>query len=133
MKRWTKRVDVFSKDILFVPINQSYHWVLGVMDMKNKTVSVYDSLGGNHDHTLSLFLSYLEQEHLDKKKAPFDTSDWKKLTPKDIPRQGNMSDCGAFACTFADRLSQRKPFNFSQQDMETIRRRIALNIFNKTI
>lgn len=133
MKRWTKRVDVFSKDILFVPINQSYHWVLGVMDMKNKTVAVYDSLGGNHDHTLNLFLSYLEQEHLDKKKTPFDTSDWKKLTPKDIPRQGNMSDCGAFACTFADRLSQRKPFNFSQQDMEIIRRRMALNIFNKTI
>ncbi|KAL7312151.1 hypothetical protein PS15m_007950 [Mucor circinelloides] len=133
VKRWTKRVDVFSKDILFVPINQSYHWVLGVMDMKEKTIAVYDSLGGNHDHTLNLFMSYLEQEHLDKKKTPFDTSDWKKLTPKDIPRQGNMSDCGAFACTFAERLSRRATFNFAQQDMETIRRRMALNIFNKTI
>lgn len=127
------QVDVFSKDILLIPINQAYHWVLGVIDIKNKTVSVYDSLHGNHDHTLSLFLKYLEQEHLDKKKAPYDTSDWKKQTPKDIPRQGNMSDCGAFTCTFAERLSRRKPFNFSQQDMEIIRRRMALNIYNKAI
>ncbi|KAI8641356.1 Senp1 mutant in complex with sumo-1 [Parasitella parasitica] len=133
VKRWTKRVDIFAKDVLFVPINQSYHWVLGMMDMNKKIVAVYDSLGGNHDHTLSLFLSYLEQEHLDKKKTPFDTSDWQKQTPKDIPQQGNMSDCGAFTCTFAERLSRQKPFNFTQQDMETVRRRMALNIYNKAI
>lgn len=124
---------MFEKDLLFIPINQSYHWILGVIDLKNKTVSVYDSLGGNHDHTLTLFLRYLEQEHLDKKKTPFDTSDWQKRTPKDIPRQGNMSDCGAFTCTFAERLSRHKPFNFSQHDMETIRRRMALNIYNKSL
>lgn len=119
--------------MLFIPINQSYHWVLGVIDMKNKRVAVYDSLGGNHDHTLKLFLKYLEEEHMDKKKTPYDTSDWKKETPKDIPRQGNMSDCGAFTCTFAERLSLEQPFNFSQEDMVTIRRRMALNIVNKGI
>lgn len=101
--------------------------------MKNKAVMVYDSLGGNHDYTLSLFLSYLEQEHMDKKKTPFDTSDWKQLAPKDIPRQGNMSDCGAFTCTFAERLARREPFNFSQQDMVPIRRRMILEILNQTL
>ncbi|KAI8090220.1 Senp1 mutant in complex with sumo-1 [Gilbertella persicaria] len=133
VRRWTKRVDIFSKDLVLVPINQSYHWVLGVMDMKHKKVTVYDSLHGNHDNTLELFLDYLEKEHLDKKKTPIDTSDWKKETPKDIPRQENMSDCGAFTCTFAERLSRQQPFGFSQSDMVTIRRRIALNILNKAI
>ncbi|KAI8373965.1 hypothetical protein EDC96DRAFT_437821 [Choanephora cucurbitarum] len=133
VRRWTKRVDVFKKDLLFVPINQSYHWVLGVMDIKNKKVCVYDSLHGNHDRTLDLFLDYLEKEHLDKKKEPLDTSDWTKETPKDIPRQENMSDCGAFTCTFAERLSRAVPFHFSQKDMTTIRRRMALNIVNKAI
>jgi Ulp1 family protease len=127
------KVDIFSKDLIFIPINQSYHWVLGVIDMRNKKILVYDSLGGNHDHTLSLLLEYLEQEHMDKKKLPFDTSGWTTEAPKDIPRQGNMSDCGAFTCTFAERLSRSESFNFSQQDMVPIRRRMVLNIVNKTI
>ncbi|CAO3650227.1 unnamed protein product [Mucor hiemalis] len=36
VKRWTKRIDIFAKDLIFIPINQSYHWVLGVIDMKTK-------------------------------------------------------------------------------------------------
>ncbi|KAI7890022.1 uncharacterized protein EV154DRAFT_512686 [Mucor mucedo] len=133
VKRWTKRVDIFAKDLIFIPINQSYHWTLGVIDMKRKAVIVYDSMGGNHDHSLELFMNYLQQEHLDKKKTPLDTSDWKLETPKDIPQQGNMSDCGAFTCTFAERLSRNEPFNFSQRDMVPIRRRMVLDILNKTL
>ncbi|KAI9482911.1 MAG: hypothetical protein EXX96DRAFT_124425 [Benjaminiella poitrasii] len=133
IRRWTKRVDIFAKDLLFIPINQSYHWVLGVIDMKNKKVLVYDSLGGDHDRMLSVFLDYLKQEHLDKKKTPFDSTGWVMVAPKDIPRQGNMSDCGAFTCTFAERLSRQQPFTFSQDDMVTIRRRIALNIYKKEL
>ncbi|KAI8975734.1 hypothetical protein BDF20DRAFT_914598 [Mycotypha africana] len=133
VRRWTKRVDVFAKDLLFVPINQSYHWILGVMDMKRKVVSVYDSLGGTHNHILDTFLSYLQEEHIDKKKTELDITEWRKEMPTNIPQQGNMSDCGAFTCTFAERLSRQMPFDFSQKDMTTIRRRIALNIAKKAI
>ena len=126
-------MDIFSKDLLFIPINQSYHWVLGAIDIKKKKVMVYDSLNGNHDHSLSLFLNYLQQEHLDKKKTPMDMTGWTCELPKDIPQQGNMSDCGVYTCTFAERLSRNEPFNFSQQDMITIRRRMVLNILNKAI
>jgi Ulp1 family protease len=104
-----------------------------VIDIKYKRVAVYDSLAGNHDHTLELLLRYVQDEHLDKKKTPLDVSDWKKDTPKGIPQQKNMSDCGVFACTFAERLSREHHFDFSQPDMETIRRRMALNIYNKVI
>lgn len=101
--------------------------------MKNKAVIVYDSMGGNHDHSLELFINYLEQEHMDKKKTPLNISGWKQETPKNIPRQGNMSDCGAFTCAFAERLSRKEPFNFSQKDMVPIRRRMVLSILNKAI
>lgn len=50
VKRWTKKVDIFAKDLLLIPINQSYHWTLGVIDLKKKQVFVYDSLNGKH-HT----------------------------------------------------------------------------------
>lgn len=54
VKRWTKRVDIFAKDLLFIPINYSYHWTLGVVDMKQKTITVYDSLGGGHRQALEV-------------------------------------------------------------------------------
>ncbi|CEG79415.1 hypothetical protein RMATCC62417_13889 [Rhizopus microsporus] len=131
VRRWTKRVDIFTKDFLFVPINKSYHWVLGVIDMKNKKISIYDSLHGKDDYTLKLLLTYLEEEHLDKKKTPYDTSDWTLESPQNIPKQGNAYDCGVFTCAFAERISRQKPLDFTQNDMNLIRRRMVINILNK--
>ncbi|KAI8328623.1 hypothetical protein BC941DRAFT_444516 [Chlamydoabsidia padenii] len=134
VKRWTKKVDIFSKDLLLVPINRSYHWTLGVVDLKNKQVAVYDSLNGkHHTPTINLLLKYLELEHLDKKKSPLDTSDWKGYMPSSIPQQRNSSDCGVFACTFAERLARNHQFDFSQDDMVSIRRRMILDIKQKKL
>ena len=30
VRRWTKRVDIFSKDIVFYPIHLGVHWTLAV-------------------------------------------------------------------------------------------------------
>ncbi|KAG0164513.1 SUMO1 sentrin specific peptidase 1 [Apophysomyces sp. BC1034] len=126
-------VDIFAKDLVFVPINQSYHWTLGVIDMKKKLVEIYDSMGGGHDYNIKLLLKYLSEEHMDKKKAPLDMSEWKSNVPKDIPRQKNMSDCGVFTCTFAEHLSRQQEFDFTQEDMITIRRRMVLDIIQKKL
>ncbi|KAF7728745.1 SUMO1 sentrin specific peptidase 1 [Apophysomyces ossiformis] len=133
IRRWTKKVDIFAKDLVFVPINQSYHWTLGVIHMKKKLVEIYDSMGGNHDYNVKLLLKYLSEEHMDKKKEALDQSEWSSNVPKDIPRQGNMSDCGVFTCTFAERLSRQQSFDFSQQDMVLIRRRMVLDIVRKRL
>ncbi|KAL0078941.1 hypothetical protein J3Q64DRAFT_1809071 [Phycomyces blakesleeanus] len=133
VRRWTKRIDIFSKDLVFAPINQSLHWTLGVIDIKNKKVYVYDSLGGAHQRGLKLLLDYVEQEHLDKKKDTLDMSEWTSSAPKDIPHQENMSDCGVFTCTFAERLSRNHEMDFSQKDMNLIRRRMVLDISRKHI
>lgn len=133
VKRWTKRVDIFSKDLVFVPINKSYHWVLGVIDMKNKKISIYDSLYGKDQRTLDILLRYLEEEHLDKKKTEYDTSDWKTEAPNNIPKQENAYDCGVFTCIFAERLSRQAPLDFVQADMSLLRRKMVINILNKEI
>jgi sentrin-specific protease 1 len=41
---------------------------------------------------------YLEKESMDKKKKPFDTSEWTDFMPKDCPVQNNGYDCGVFTC-----------------------------------
>src|SRR2546423_422398 len=58
--------------------------------------------------------TYLQEEHLDKKKAPLDLSEWKNYTPKDIPMQMNGFDCGMFMCKFLDCAARDEPFDFSQ-------------------
>merc|ERR1719317_1095576 len=46
VKRWTRKVNIFEKDFVVVPINENYHWYLciicypgmvGCQDMKSKT------------------------------------------------------------------------------------------------
>ena len=62
-----------------------------------------------------------------------------------IPQQQNGNDCGTFTCTFAtyatDTLVRGRgngglhgiPFEFGQQDMPYMRRRLALDILNKRL
>ena len=54
-------------------------------------VFYYDSMGGNNEQCLVALLKYLEDEHMDKKKAPLDppASKWHREIVKDIPQQMN--------------------------------------------
>ncbi|KAI8883210.1 cysteine proteinase [Backusella circina FSU 941] len=131
--RWTKKVDIFSKDILLVPINENHHWLLGVIDMRNRRVYVYDSLGKSHPKMLRILWSYLENEHQHKKKAPFDYRGWERMTLKNVPQQLNTTDCGVFICTFAERLSRDGEIDFHQNDMPKLRQGMVLDILNKQL
>lgn len=54
-----------------------------------------------------------------------------KLIPYiDAPQQKNGSDCGVFTCVAAQYLAQDKTFNYSQNDMKVIRRRMTYEIMN---
>lgn len=62
-----------------------------------------------------LYRNYLNEEHKDKKGSPYDLSDWNFLHNKNLPQQMNGSDCGMFACKYAEYLSRGKTsFNFNQ-------------------
>ncbi|RMB90342.1 hypothetical protein DUI87_33228 [Hirundo rustica rustica] len=65
---------------------------------------------------IGAWLQYLKQESLDKKRKEFDTNGWALLSKKsqEIPQQMNGSDCGMFACRYAECISKDKPINFTQ-------------------
>ena len=48
VKRWTKKVDVFSYDILIIPVHLGMHWCLAAVNMKGKIITYYDSMGGKN-------------------------------------------------------------------------------------
>uniref|UniRef100_A0A8C2ZZL0 SUMO specific peptidase 5 n=2 Tax=Cyclopterus lumpus TaxID=8103 RepID=A0A8C2ZZL0_CYCLU len=123
VKRWTKKVDLFSKWLLLFPIHLEIHWSLITVTMATKTISYYDSQGIVFRHTTDNIMKYLQSEAREKQQAAFQKG-WKITIIKGIPQQKNDSDCGVFVLEYCRCLSVKQPLLFSQEDMPRIRKRI---------
>ena len=70
--------DIFDFDKVFVPINyQHIYWYYAVMYMEQKKIKIYNSsqLGSNQD--FKHFLTYLKDEHTERKDTPLlDPGKW---------------------------------------------------------
>ncbi|XP_043939414.1 sentrin-specific protease 1-like [Protopterus annectens] len=135
VKRWTKKVDIFAVDILLVPVHLGVHWCLAVVDFRKKSIEYYDSMGGSGAVACSLLLQYLKQECQDKKGKPFESNGWKlsSKNSQEIPQQMNGSDCGMFACKYADYITRGWPITFSQKHMPYFRKRMVWEILNQKL
>ncbi|XP_074500419.1 sentrin-specific protease 1 [Sebastes fasciatus] len=132
VRRWTKKMDIFSKDILLVPVHLGVHWCLSVVDFRKKAIMYFDSMGGNNDEACRILYDYLRHESKDKKGKELDTSGWTLHSKKrhEIPQQMNGSDCGMFTCKYADYITKDKPITFTQNQMPYFRRRMVWEIVN---
>ncbi|XP_029937708.1 sentrin-specific protease 2 [Myripristis murdjan] len=135
VKRWTKAVDVFSYDLILVPLHLGVHWAMAVIDLKSRTVKSYDSMGQRHDDICSMLLLYLKEEHKVKKGRDLDSAKWtvSSLRATDIPQQRNGSDCGVFACKYADFIAKGKPLTFRQCHMPLFRKLMIWEILNQKL
>lgn len=129
VRRWTRRFDVFSYDMMIIPINQqNTHWTLGVVNFRDKYVMHLDSLGnGGSSKIREYLMRWVKDEAEDKKMGEgFVESEWKMVARPDVPRQENSDDCGVFTCKFADFLARGwNQFSFDQRHMNYFRSRIA--------
>lgn len=87
-------------------------------------------LGHANVAVLNALNMYLQDESMDKRKIPFDTSDWTIECVKDCPQQRNGSDCGVFSCMFAEFISRESKISFDQQHMPYFRRKMIFEIIN---
>lgn len=133
VKRWTRKVDLFSHDFVLVPVHLGNHWCLAFIDFTQRTISYFDSMGGGSNGCCDTLLEYLKQESLDKRKQEFGHENWKTTDRRDIPRQNNCSDCGVFACTYAEYLTRQAKFNFTQEHMPYFRKKMIYEIIKKKI
>ncbi|KAF9452514.1 cysteine proteinase [Macrolepiota fuliginosa MF-IS2] len=126
LAKWTKKVDIFSKDALLVPVNHSNaHWTAAAINFRRKRIESYDSMGMAKDIVFTYLRRYLDAEHRNKKKAPFDFTGWQDYAPD----QENGYDCGVFTCQFLETLSRgEEMFRFTQKDMPYLRRRMIWEI-----
>lgn len=128
VRRWTRKVDLFSYDLLLVPIHLGVHWCMATIDIRNKSIRYFDSMLGDNNKCLESLYTYMKEEHQDKKSSPLDMTEWTVENVKDIPQQMNGSDCGMFACMFAEYLSRDAPITFDQQHMPYFRRKMVYEI-----
>ncbi len=56
----------------------------------------------NYKQILIIFRNYIRDERLDKKGKSIDLTQWNALHVQDVLRQMNGSDCGMFACKYAE-------------------------------
>jgi sentrin-specific protease 1 len=79
LKRWTRKVDLFSYDIILIPVHLGMHWCLATVDFSKLAVQYNDGLGGNNTVCMDALCKYLEKEHEDKKKEPYSTNKFSKV------------------------------------------------------
>ncbi|XP_003381555.1 putative sentrin-specific protease 1 [Trichinella spiralis] len=132
VKRWTRNVNIFNHDFLFIPVHSSAHWTLATIDFRKKTVLHYDSLGGSNATLLRSLKEYLCQESK-AKGHDLHIDQWTFSNAEGVPRQGNFNDCGVFVCKFADYLSRDAELSFNQSHMANFRLCIAYEILNKQL
>ncbi|KAG1697116.1 hypothetical protein DVH05_017500 [Phytophthora capsici] len=130
VRRWTRKIDLFAMDKIFMPVNVgNMHWCMAVIYMTEKRIQYYDSMMGSGAACLKVLLRYLHDESEHKKKQKFNDEGWELVgTTPDTPQQTNGSDCGVFSCMFADYLSQNRPLTFKQKDIPFHRHRMVLHV-----
>ncbi|KAJ3021282.1 SUMO1 sentrin specific peptidase 1 [Thoreauomyces humboldtii] len=137
VKRWTRKIDIFSMDCVLIPIHLGVHWTCGIINLREKRFEFYDSLGGPGAVHIRLMRHYLEEESLNRKKVPIDLSSWTDYTPNpstgECPAQMNGYDCGVFTCFFMEYASRAAPFDYGMDQMPYFRRRIILEIMEQRL
>lgn len=135
IRRWTRKVDIFNFDFITVPVHLGNHWCLAFIDFTQRKISYYDSLGGQSNGCCDILLDYLRDESKDKKKKEFDDENWNLINAYSdgIPQQSNGSDCGVFACTYAEYLTRRAKLTFGQEDMPYFRKKMIYELVEKKI
>lgn len=123
VKRWTKNVDIFQKDLLLIPIHLEVHWSLVSVDISRRAITYFDSQRTLNRRCPKHIFKYLQAEAIKKDRQDFLTG-WKGYFKMNVGRQNNDSDCGAFVLQYCKCLALGEPFTFGQLDMPRLRRQM---------
>ncbi|CAB0014399.1 unnamed protein product [Nesidiocoris tenuis] len=122
VKNYTRKTDLFEKDIIFIPIFKAAHWRLITIYIKLQKIEYLDSLGKDGTDILEDIKNYLTEEHNHKKGTPLDTTNWKFTQRTDIPLQQNNDDCGVFVCQYAKSLGSSEEIQIKHSQIPEVRK-----------
>lgn len=133
VRKWTRKINIFEKDYIFIPVNFSLHWSLLVIchpgevgilkdgEVKDSPIVPcilhMDSLKGNHSGLKDIIQSYLLEEW--KERHPEATEDYTsefsnlRFVPLELPQQENTFDCGLFLLHYVELFLQETALDFN--------------------
>ncbi|XP_019059259.1 PREDICTED: probable ubiquitin-like-specific protease 2B isoform X2 [Tarenaya hassleriana] len=133
VRKWTRKVDIFAKDFIFIPVNFNLHWSLIVLchpgevahyeelDLDNSRkvpcILHMDSIRGSHAGLKNLVQSYLCEEWKERHKETPDDISSKFLNLRfvslELPQQENSFDCGLFLLHYLELFLAEAPHDFN--------------------
>lgn len=132
VKRWASRAKIGGKNLLeteqvFIPINSGMHWTLCVVSGQDKTITHYNSLGGNGQRYVNTVKAWVKEEL----GSSFKESEWTLVPNGESPQQANMDDCGVFTITSARQLMLgMTPMSYNAGQIPLQRKRIVAELIN---
>ncbi|KAK4274172.1 hypothetical protein QN277_017442 [Acacia crassicarpa] len=134
VRKWTRKVNLFEKDYIFIPVNFNLHWSLLVIchpgevvtfneesldeSLKVPCILHMDSIKGTHSGLQNLVRSYLWEEWKERQKDKLDEDLSSKFLnmrflPLTLPQQENSYDCGLFLLHYLELFLAEIPENFN--------------------
>ncbi|PON37511.1 Ulp1 protease family, C-terminal catalytic domain containing protein [Parasponia andersonii] len=135
VRKWTRKVNLFEKDYIFIPVNYSLHWSLlvichpgeapnlEVLDEESEGTSKVpcilhmDSIKGSHKGLKNLMQSYLCEEWKERHSGRTEDVSSKFLNLRfislELPQQENLFDCGIFLLHYVELFLEEAPLEFS--------------------
>ena len=98
VKRWTKRakVNLFEMDRVLIPINKGgFHWILACVNVKEKRIEYYDSMGREGESTenrdvLQNIRNFMVEEAKAQKHPADEVANWRFYVPVQHPWPRNI-------------------------------------------
>ena len=92
--RLAAQIDIFSKDVILIPVNHNNaHWTAAAINFRKKRIESYDSMGMDRGQVFKVLRQYLDEEHRNKKKKPFDFTGWEDYTLPVRPLYSTAPSC----------------------------------------
>ncbi|XP_071732351.1 probable ubiquitin-like-specific protease 2B isoform X2 [Rutidosis leptorrhynchoides] len=133
VKKWTRKVNLFEKDFVFIPVNYNYHWSLILIchltematykdEDANESTKVpcvlhMDSFRGSHTGLKGLVQSYLKEEWIERKQVASEDIrsrfDNLRFISLELPQQPNLYDCGLFLLHYVELFLEQAPSHFN--------------------
>ncbi|GAB2235235.1 hypothetical protein Droror1_Dr00027730 [Drosera rotundifolia] len=133
VRKWTRKIDLFGKDYIFIPVNYNLHWSLIVIchpgevaDFEDGEMSKpsrfpcilhMDSIRGSHTGLRNLIQSYLLEEWKERRKETSEDVESKFLNLRflslELPQQENCYDCGLFLLHYVELFVAEAPIELN--------------------
>lgn len=98
IKKTTKDINLLDKDLVLIPINKDNHWLLVILEPRERRILYYDSFyEERYTTTVIKNIGGLINRNYTTSRP----SGWTVKMDEDGPRQTNNHDCGIFICHYA--------------------------------